>query len=105
MPGSIGPLEIALVLLIALVVFGPKRLPELGKGLGRGMRDFKRAVTGDDDEERQREEEERAQQAQIAAAAVVTPPSGATAAPAPPVVSEPVPVVDVTPPADGPVVR
>ena len=47
MLGNIGPLEIGIVLLIALVVFGPKRLPELGNGLGRGMREFKETVTGE----------------------------------------------------------
>lgn len=46
MPGSIGPLEIGIVLVIALIVFGPKRLPDLGKGLGRGMREFKESVSG-----------------------------------------------------------
>ena len=54
MPGNIGPLEIALVLIIALVVFGPKKLPELGRGLGRGIREFKETVTGekpDDDDD------------------------------------------------------
>ncbi len=53
MLGNIGPFEIVLVLLVALIVFGPKRLPELGHGLGRGMREFKESVTGenkDDDE-------------------------------------------------------
>jgi sec-independent protein translocase protein TatA len=53
---TIGPAEIGIVLLIALVIFGPKKLPELGKGLGRGMRDFKRAVSGDDEVERKVEE-------------------------------------------------
>ncbi|MGK2956284.1 MAG: twin-arginine translocase TatA/TatE family subunit [Solirubrobacterales bacterium] len=38
---NIGPLEIAIVLIIALVVFGPKRLPELGKSVGRGLKEFK----------------------------------------------------------------
>jgi sec-independent protein translocase protein TatA len=46
MLGNIGPLEIGVVLVIALLVFGPKRLPELGSGLGRGMREFKDGVTG-----------------------------------------------------------
>ena len=55
--GTIGTGEILIVLLVALVIFGPKKLPELGKGLGRGMRDFKRAVSGDDDEERKQEED------------------------------------------------
>ena len=55
MPGGIGPLELGIVLLIVLVVFGPKRLPSLGRQLGTGMREFKDSVTGkdkDDDEPR-----------------------------------------------------
>ena len=44
-------MELAIVLIIALVVFGPKRLPELGKSLGRGIREFKGSVSGDDDDE------------------------------------------------------
>ena len=51
MPGSIGPLEIAIVLIIALIVFGPKRLPELGKSLGDGFREFKASVSGDRDDD------------------------------------------------------
>jgi len=54
MLGNIGPLEIGIVLIIALIVFGPKRLPELGSSLGRGIREFKETVTGerkDDDED------------------------------------------------------
>jgi sec-independent protein translocase protein TatA len=47
MLGGIGPLEIGIVLIIALIVFGPKRLPELGNGLGRGLREFKETVTGE----------------------------------------------------------
>jgi sec-independent protein translocase protein TatA len=52
MLGNIGPLEIIVVLIIALIVFGPKRLPELGNSLGKGIREFKDSVTGDnkDDE-------------------------------------------------------
>ncbi len=46
MPGGIGPLELAIVLLIVLVVFGPKRLPSLGRQLGSGMREFKESITG-----------------------------------------------------------
>jgi sec-independent protein translocase protein TatA len=50
---SIGPLELGIVLLIVLLIFGPKRLPGLGKQLGSGMREFKDGITGkgkDDDE-------------------------------------------------------
>ncbi len=52
MPGNIGPLEIVIVLIIALIVFGPKRLPELGSSLGRGIREFKETISGErrDDE-------------------------------------------------------
>ena len=46
--------QIAIVLVIALLVFGPKRLPELGASLGRGMREFKDSITGKDDEQSER---------------------------------------------------
>lgn len=45
---NIGPMEIAIVLIIVLVVFGPKKLPDLGKSLGKGMREFKGSIGGDD---------------------------------------------------------
>jgi sec-independent protein translocase protein TatA len=45
---NIGPLEIAVVLVIALVIFGPKRLPELGKSMGKGIREFKGSLSIDD---------------------------------------------------------
>ena len=48
MPG-IGPMEIIVVLIIALLVFGPKRLPELGRSVGAGMRSFKDSVAGRDE--------------------------------------------------------
>jgi sec-independent protein translocase protein TatA len=46
-----GPLEIVIILVIVLVIFGPKRLPDLGRSLGRGMREFKDSVTGKDNDE------------------------------------------------------
>jgi len=53
---NIGPLELGIILLIILIVFGPKRLPGLGRQLGSGMREFKDSITGkdkdDDDEDR-----------------------------------------------------
>ena len=51
---TVGPLELAIVLGIVLVIFGPKRLPTLGRQLGRGMREFRDSVVGkskDDDDE------------------------------------------------------
>lgn len=44
--GSIGPWEIVLLLLLALLLFGAKRLPEIGRSLGSGMREFKDSVSG-----------------------------------------------------------
>jgi sec-independent protein translocase protein TatA len=43
---NVGPLELAIVLIIALVVLGPKRLPEVGRSLGKGMREFKESLSG-----------------------------------------------------------
>ncbi len=43
---NIGPLEIVIVLVVVLLIFGPKRLPDLGRSLGSGMREFKDSVTG-----------------------------------------------------------
>jgi sec-independent protein translocase protein TatA len=45
---NIGPLELAIVLVIALIIFGPRKLPELGRSMGRGIREFKGSLTGDD---------------------------------------------------------
>ena len=51
MPGNIGWQGAIIILIVLLVVFGPKRLPEMGRSLGRGMREFKDSVTGKDDHE------------------------------------------------------
>ena len=59
MPG-IGPMELVIVLVIALIVLGPKRLPDAGRSLGRGMREFKTSLTGGGDDERAPEVPDRA---------------------------------------------
>ena len=62
---NVGPLEIVVVLVIALLVLGPKRLPDFGRSVGRGLRDFKAALSGEEDDpplpstERERELDER----------------------------------------------
>lgn len=48
---SIGPTELIIVLVIVLLIFGPKRLPGLGKQLGSGMREFKDSISGKFDDE------------------------------------------------------
>ena len=51
---NIGAGELIIVLIIALIVIGPKKLPEVGRSLGRGMREFKESISGesrDDDDE------------------------------------------------------
>jgi sec-independent protein translocase protein TatA len=53
MPGNIGWQGAIIILIVLLVVFGPKRLPEMGRSLGRGMREFKDSITGKDDEPRE----------------------------------------------------
>jgi sec-independent protein translocase protein TatA len=52
---NVGPMELIVILAIALIVLGPKRLPEVGKSLGKGMREFKDSLSGEnerDDDER-----------------------------------------------------
>jgi sec-independent protein translocase protein TatA len=67
---NVGPLELAIVLIIALVVFGPKRLPELGKSVGRGIREFKGTISGENDDD-----DEPKPQAKIETAQPPSPPS------------------------------
>ena len=59
MPVSVGPMELILVLAIALIVLGPKRLPEAGRALGKGLREFKDSVTGKDDDDRRERDLDR----------------------------------------------
>jgi sec-independent protein translocase protein TatA len=55
---SIGPLELAIILVIVLVIFGPKRLPGLGRQLGSGMREFKDSLTKSDRDRDEIEDED-----------------------------------------------
>jgi sec-independent protein translocase protein TatA len=86
---NIGPMEIIVVLVIALIVLGPKRLPEAGKSLGKGLREFKDTVsgiTGGDDDKVEHREVQAAAPVPVAPAAVVAdaaPEPAATASPAP----------------------
>jgi sec-independent protein translocase protein TatA len=70
---NFGVWEILLLLLVLLLVFGPKRLPEMGRSMGRGMREFKDSLTGKD------KDEDEEQGAIVTATATVE----ATPAPAP----------------------
>lgn len=49
MPFGIGVTELVILLVALLVIFGPKRLPEMGRSLGKGMREFKESISGKDD--------------------------------------------------------
>jgi sec-independent protein translocase protein TatA len=75
---NVGPLEIAVVLIIVLIIFGPKRLPELGQSMGRGIREFKSSLSGDSKEDKDSPEEKRRELEASQAA-----PSAAESAPAP----------------------
>jgi sec-independent protein translocase protein TatA len=66
---NIGLPEILIVMVIALIVFGPKRLPELGRSLGKGINEFKDAMTGDHEDQDQKEMRELHQSKAAAEAA------------------------------------
>lgn len=82
---SFGPLEIILLLVIVLVIFGPKRLPQLGRQMGRGMKEFKDSVTGDS----KNDDDDEAPQGHAALASAPEAP----AAPVPPAAATPEPAV------------
>ena len=58
---SIGPTELIIVLVIVLVIFGPKRLPGLGRSLGSGMKEFRDSVTGKADRDSDEDDDDREQ--------------------------------------------
>jgi sec-independent protein translocase protein TatA len=51
MPFGIGVTELVILLVALLIIFGPKRLPEMGRSLGKGMREFKDSISGKDDDD------------------------------------------------------
>ena len=87
--GLDNPLHIAVLVVILLLVFGAKRLPELGRSLGSGMREFKDSVTGHSTPE----------QPTLPAAAQPAPPAQAQPQAAPVPVAQPAPTVAPAPPA------
>ncbi len=85
--GRLGFWELAVIVILALIIFGPKKLPEIGKALGRGIREFRDATTKMADElnsldEPVRESQAKKESAPGAAAAAAAAPGGSTAAPA-----------------------
>jgi sec-independent protein translocase protein TatA len=52
---GLGVQELLIILVIALVLFGPSKLPQIGSGLGKAIRDFKKGVTGDDGDDAAKE--------------------------------------------------
>jgi sec-independent protein translocase protein TatA len=75
MPFGIGPLELIIVLVIVLVIFGPKRLPGLGRSLGSGMREFKDSLSGKG-EDADREEPADGEPARVEPKAAAAPAKG-----------------------------
>ena len=73
--------ELIIVLVIALVIFGPKKLPDLGKGLGQGIKEFRRATTGEEKPEEEAAKEETPAIVASTAPAAEAPKPAATAAP------------------------
>lgn len=77
---QIGPLEIVLVLVIVLVIFGPKRLPGLGKQLGGGLREFKDSLTGGDHDDDDEDDTPKKKKSALVAAQADDPQADAAAA-------------------------
>ena len=87
---NVGPLEIAVVLIIVLIIFGPKRLPELGQSMGRGIREFKNSISGDKDKDSPEEERRELEASQQAQASQPQPPQAVAEKPSAESAAEPV---------------
>jgi sec-independent protein translocase protein TatA len=77
--GRIGAGELLLILFIALLIFGPGKLADMGKGLGEGLKNFKKGLSTEDEAKKQAEAEEAKKVAETAAAARAAAPSAAEA--------------------------
>ena len=80
--GLDNPLHIAFLVVILLLVFGARRLPEIGRSLGSGMREFKDSITGDSKQPTLTETTQQPDVAPVPAAATQAPPAAPPAAPA-----------------------
>lgn len=96
--GSIGMPELILIFIVALLVFGPKKLPELGKSLGKGLAEFKKAS-----EDLKRTIEDEIEQGKHEAEAVRKEVVGLPSSPAPPVAPEARPAEGAVPRSDTPI--
>jgi sec-independent protein translocase protein TatA len=74
--GLFQPMHLILILGIALIFFGPSKLPELGKGLGTSIRDFKKAMSGEDDEPKRLDAADPAKEPPAKDSAEKEPPAG-----------------------------
>ena len=87
---NVGPLEIAVVLIIVLIIFGPKRLPELGQSMGRGIREFKNSLSGDKDTDSPDEKRRELEASQQVPASQPQPPQATAGEPSAEKPAEPV---------------
>ncbi len=92
------PTHLLLILAVALIVLGPKRLPEVGKSLGRGLRDFRNALSGDDHEPHRESLEQAAVAAPQPTAPAPTAPQQQSEARAQPAPAQPAPAEPVDEP-------
>ena len=74
---NVGPMELVVVLVVALLVLGPKRLPEVGRSLGNGIREFKDSLSGEREDDPQLDVETPPQPVATAAAAAPAAPEAA----------------------------
>jgi sec-independent protein translocase protein TatA len=89
--GLDNPLHIAFLVVILLLIFGAKRLPEIGRSLGSGMREFKQSVTGEHNSQQTALPAAQPPQAQAPVAQPAAPVAQPAAQPAPPVAAPPPP--------------